>query len=36
MRYLEEKELKKTDNTLFSSYEEDDDIPYNENWADVF
>ena len=36
VRYLEEKELKNTENTLFSSYEEDDDIPYNENWADVF
>ena len=34
--YLEEKELKNQDNTLFSSYEEDEDIPCNENWADVF
>ena len=22
--------------TLFSSYEDDDDVPYDENWADVF
>ena len=34
--YLEEKEMKNQDNTLFSSYEEDEDIPCNENWADVF
>ena len=36
MKYLQEKELKNTGNTLFSSYEEDEDTPYNENWADVF
>ena len=36
MKYLQEKEIKNTGNTLFSSYEEDEDTPYNENWADVF
>ena len=36
VEYLEEKEIKNQDNTLFSSYEEDEDIPCNENWADVF
>ena len=36
MKYLQEKELKNTGNTLFSSYEDDEDTPYNENWADVF
>ena len=36
VKYLEEKECKSQSNILFSSYEEDDDIPYNENWADVF
>ena len=35
IKYLEEN--KENDgNTLFSSYEDDDDIPYDENWADVF
>ena len=34
--HLKEKESKNQENTLFSSYEEDDDIPYDENWADIF
>ena len=34
--HLEEKESKNQKSTIFSSYEEDEDIPYNENWADVF
>ena len=36
IKYLEERESKNHGSTIFSSYEEDDDIPYNENWADVF
>ena len=35
IKYLEENKSNE-ENTLFSSYEEDDDIPYNENWADDF
>ena len=36
INYMEEKEAKNEGCTLFSSYEDDDDIPYDENWADVF
>ena len=36
VKHLEEKESKNQGCTIFSSYEEDEDIPYNENWADVF
>jgi hypothetical protein len=36
MKFLEENSGKNDGNTLFSSYEEDDDTPYDENWADVF
>ena len=34
--YLEEKDSKNPSYTVFSSYDEDEDIPYNENWAEVF
>ena len=35
IKYLEEN--KENDgNTLFSSYDDDNDIPYDENWADIF
>ena len=36
VKYLEEKDSKNQGVTIFSSYEEDEDIPYNENWAEVF
>ena len=36
VKYLEGKDSKNQGCTIFSSYEEDEDIPYNENWADVF
>ena len=36
INYLEENTNKKDSNTLFSSYEDDNDIPYDENWADIF
>ena len=36
INYMEEKEEQNKGCTLFSSYEEDNDIPYDENWADVF
>ena len=35
IKYLEENKTNEG-NTLFSSYEDDDDIPYDENWADAF
>lgn len=35
IKYLKGKDSKNQGNTLFSSYEEDD-IPYDENWADIF
>jgi cGMP-dependent protein kinase len=36
IKFLEENNGKSEGDTLFSSYEDDDDIPYDENWADVF
>ena len=35
INYMEENN-KNEGCTLFSSYEDDDDVPYDENWADVF
>jgi len=35
INYMDEKD-KNEGCTLFSSYEDDDDVPYDENWADVF
>ena len=35
LNYLEENKSNEV-NSLFSSYEEDEDIPYDEKWADVF
>ena len=35
MKYLEEIKSNKND-TIFSSYEDDEDIPYDEKWAEVF
>ena len=36
LKYLEDNKSKNQSNTVFSSYEDDDDIPYDENWADAF
>ena len=36
IKFLEENNGKSEGDTLFSYYEDDDDIPYDENWADVF